>query len=551
MWLRLHAFLALLLGALVVGVLTPSGRLEEYELDRARIPIRSLDAELGQVTLGVGRTNATRQGMPLAVLRRNAGSGRLDDVGELRVTGHELRPANRPAGDGSAAKKPTQVTLAEIAPESSISTLLPTDWVVSVSALASARATVGSSVGERIADAFGSTSGKIAILIAMASIIGKCMLDSGAADRVVRTLIGAVGEKASPIAFYLGSFTLGIPVFFDTVFYLMIPLGKAMRLRTGKNYLLYVLATICGGTMAHSLVPPTPGPLFVAEALNVDLGVMIIAGCCVGLITSGSALAMAFVYNRIWELPLRESPEMSLADMQKLADTDESQLPPFWLSILPVVLPVVLIAGLTIAERYENIPAGWMSLLQAVGNKNIALVLSAAVAMLTLVLQKHSDLHKLANAVQASLASGGVIILITSAGGAFGTALQQTGVSQLIQSFPQSSPAVIITMAWLITAAIRTAQGSATVAMITAVGVLAGFADGGSLGFHQVWLALAIDCGSKPVAWMNDSGFWVITKMSGMTEAEGLRYITPMSILMGVVGLIVTVIGVTILPMTP
>ena len=170
--------------------------------------------------------------------------------------------------------------------------------------------------------------------------------------------------------------------------------------------------------------------------------------------------------------------------------------------------------------------------------------------MLTLVLQKHSDLHKLANAVQASLASGGVIILITSAGGAFGTALQQTGVSQLIQSFPQSSPAVIITMAWLITAAIRTAQGSATVAMITAVGVLAGFADGGSLGFHPVWLALAIGCGSKPVAWMNDSGFWVITKMSGMTEAEGPGYIPLRSILMGCVGLIVSVIGVTIFPLS-
>ena len=108
---------------------------------------------------------------------------------------------------------------------------------------------------------------------------------------------------------------------------------------------------------------------------------------------------------------------------------------------------------------------------------------------------------------------------------------------------------MIITMAWLITAAIRTAQGSATVAMMTAVGILGGLAQSGSLPFHPVYLALAIGCGSKPVAWMNDSGFWVITRMSGMTEGEGLKYITPMTTLMGVVGLVVTIAGAMLFPM--
>ena len=107
----------------------------------------------------------------------------------------------------------------------------------------------------------------------------------------------------------------------------------------------------------------------------------------------------------------------------------------------------------------------------------------------------------------------------------------------------------IITLAFLITTAIRTAQGSATVAMMTAVGILSGLAQSGSLGFHPVYLGLAIGCGSKPIAWMNDSGFWVITRMSGMTEAEGLKFITPMTALMGLVGLGVTILGATIFPM--
>ena len=127
--------------------------------------------------------------------------------------------------------------------------------------------------------------------------------------------------------------------------------------------------------------------------------------------------------------------------------------------------------------------------------------------------------------------------------------LQQTGVASLIRDLPHYSPLVILTLAFLVTTAIRTAQGSATVAMITAVGILAGFAADGQLGCHPVYLALAIGCGSKPIAWMNDSGFWVICKMSGMTEAEGLRFVTPMSILMGITGLLATLIGATILPM--
>src|SRR5690606_3658118 len=206
-------------------------------------------------------------------------------------------------------------------------------------------------VPNRIAEGFGSTCASIGILIAMAALIGKCLLDRGAADRVVRAALRSLGERGAPAAFMTSGFVLGIPVFFDTVFYLRIPLGKAMRMRTGRNYLLYVLTIVCGATMAHSLVPPTPGPLFVAEQLGVNLGLMILAGTLVGLITAGVGYLFAVIANRIWELPLRESPELSLADLQAAAQIDERNLPPLWLSLLPILLPVVLISGQTILER--------------------------------------------------------------------------------------------------------------------------------------------------------------------------------------------------------
>jgi GntP family gluconate:H+ symporter len=251
--------------------------------------------------------------------------------------------------------------------------------------------------------------------------------------------------------------------------------------------------------------------------------------------------------NRRSSLELRESPDFSIGDLEEIAARDESELPPTWLSLVPILLPVVLIGGYTILETTIDARDGWMRVAATLCDKNIALVLSAAIAMATLVWQKRTTRAELATSVQASLAGAGVIILITAAGGAFGAVLQQTGVANLVGELSTTEPTIVVALAFLITTAIRTAQGSATVAMITAVGILAGVA--GQLSFHPVYLALAIGCGSKPLSWMNDSGFWVITRMSGMTEAEGLKYVTPMTALMGVAGLGAVMVGVKLFPL--
>ena len=533
--LRLHAFLALVIGALLVGMLTPSTALERYALEKEAIRVQFVDADREVVVLEV----SARPGAVYLVLRWEPERGTFSTIAELHVD----RTETIELADGTQAPRST----ARIVSSDPELRVLADDIVIDPRDREAATTLAGQTVGERLAAAFGSTCAKIGILIAMASIIGKCLLDSGAADRIVRSALQFLGERRAPMAFVSSGFLLGIPVFFDTVFYLMIPLGKAMRMRTGHSYLLYVLAIVAGGTMAHSLVPPTPGPLFVAEALGVDIGTMILAGFVVGVFTSGFGLFYASWANRKWELPLRESPGFSL---EELSGRDDKDLPPFWLSLLPIGLPVVLIGGVTVLRPFaDNLPAGLTYLASTLGNKNIALALSAGIAMITLVRNSRMSRQELASSVQSALASGGTIILITAAGGAFGAMLQQTGVAGLIRELPQGTPVLVILMAFLITAAIRTAQGSATVAMITAVGILAGIGSSEELGFHPVYLALAVGCGSKPIAWMNDSGFWVMSRMSGMTEGETLKYVTPMTTLMGVVGLVITMIGVTLFPL--
>jgi gluconate:H+ symporter, GntP family len=419
-----------------------------------------------------------------------------------------------------------------------------------------ALAFVDSPTVSRLTTKFGETCAKIGILIAMASIIGKCLLESGAADRIVRAIVGLFGQSRAPVAFTASGFFLGIPVFFDTVFYLLFPLAKAMGLRRPSNYLLYILTISAGATMAHSLVPPTPGPLLVASETGVSVAVMMIGGIGVGLVACTAGVIFALIVNRFLPVPLRETSDASLEELKQVAERDTKDLPPLWLSVLPIALPVVLIAGFAVLQNLLSAPpadGSSLALLYGVfeflGNKNMALIIAGAIALGTVVWVKRADHYSMVDSIQAALASGGVIILITAAGGAFGGLLQQTGIGPRIEELASTYQMAVLPLAFGVTTLVRIAQGSATVAMITAVGIFSGMASPEQLGFHPVYLALAIGCGSKPYPWMNDSGFWVVCKMSAMTEAEVLRSYSVMLALMGFVGLGVVMLFAKWMPM--
>jgi len=414
------------------------------------------------------------------------------------------------------------------------------------------------SIGERIGIEFGNTCAKIGILIAMAAIIGKAMLDSGAAEKIIRAMLKITGEKNAPIGFILSSFFLTIPVFVDTVIFLMMPLAKAMGMRLKKNYLLLALSVIAGAVMANSYVPPSPGPLYLVSAMNVPIGLMMVCGSLLGLCTISIGYLIAVYLNKKFDIPLRDSPDARLEDIKAIAEKDDKDLPSLAWALLPAVFPLVTICIRSAFEAFVKTkePLTDFSLINQLidviiffGDKNIALLMGAIFALLVLSNQKKTTKDKLTAFVQTALMSGGGIILITAAGGAFGGMLQQTGISTRIADLTKDYQMALIPLAFFITMVVRTAQGSATVALITASGILAGMAQNANLGFHPVYLCLAIGSGAKLIPWINDAGFWIMCKTSNLTEQEALKTIAPMQSLMGLAGVILTMIAAWVFPM--
>jgi GntP family gluconate:H+ symporter len=411
----------------------------------------------------------------------------------------------------------------------------------------------------RVAVAFGSTAGSIGIVIALAVVIGKCMMDSGAADRIVRGFLSLLGEKRSPTALMASGFVLSIPVFFDTVFYLLVPLARSMHRRTKKHYLKYAMAITAGGVLTHCLVPPTPGPLVMADNLGIDIGAMIMIGALVAFPSAFVGMFFAGWIDRRLNIPMRPlSGEMS--EPEPLAD---NQLPGLLVSLLPIALPVLLVSTNTIVHTMAKGVAESSGLSRAagitavLGDVNLAMLISAAIAMLMLKSKRALTNAQLAKVVEASLMSGGMIILITAAGGAFGAMLKTAQIGPAIESLFKGSGTqptgglMLLVLGAFIASMIKIAQGSSTVAMITVSAMIAAMVPSKeALGYHPAYLATAIGGGSLIGSWMNDSGFWVFVKMTGLTEAEGLKSWTPMLAIVGFAAIVVSFLLAVILPMS-
>ncbi len=533
----------------------------------------------------------------------------------------------------------------------------------------------------RVVEAFGSTAGSIGIVIALAAIIGKCAMDSGAADRVVRTALRVFGEKRAPSALCSAGFLLAIPVFFDTVFYLLVPLAKSLYRQTRKHYVLYVTAISCGGAITHTLVPPTPGPLFMAERFGIDLGMMILVGVLIGIPTAVVGLMACHLLSRWTDVPMRGDDSAGSGDAATDVVPDE-QLPPLWLAIAPVLLPVLLISLNTFAAaladgeraarvspeqirrpevffeataaaapapssadawaakvarhvgaRLKNVlsadPANvspetladalnqllgnrqlfvgeqWSALVYppeaeplrrkgldrltaaeverlnrlviesylseaiaphqwetprrklarataVLGDANLALLISALIALATLKKYRGLDLRQLTAASEEPLLSAGAIILITSAGGAFGAMLRESGLREAVAAAfgGQSAGLGVMAAAFAIAAMLKAAQGSSTVAIMTTTAMFAAAGvNSGDLGFHLVYLASSIAGGSLVGSWMNDSGFWIYARMSGLTEAETLRTWTILLATLGTTAWLVSMAAAAVLPL--
>lgn len=398
--------------------------------------------------------------------------------------------------------------------------------------------------GQRVAEGFGKTALDVGIVIAMASILGSCLAAAGGDKRIVAAIQRSVGERHTPLALLLAGFVLGIPMFAETVFYLLLPLARAAWERTGRGYLVCVLAIVAGATMTHSLVPPTPGPLFVAEALGVDIATMSGVGLVVGIIAALAGYAYARWADGRWPLePARSAAaaaDKGVAADARVSATGAGSGPPLWAALLPILLPLALISLESVSgSAADAFPPGVLAAVRILGDKNVALSLAAVVSIFLLA-SRGGGLPAVRGPIAEAVTEAGNIILVIAAGGALGATLRAAGLGQVSAGLAAGAGLGLIPLAWLLTAVIRMAQGSVTVAMITAAGVMAPILAAGTPAFHPVYVAIAIGCGSKVGMWMNDSGFWVISRMSGMSEVQTLRSAAVMIAIEGTVGLIAT-----------
>src|SRR5205823_3848459 len=420
----------------------------------------------------------------------------------------------------------------------------------------------------RVAEGFGRTAGTVGVVIALAAITGKAMTDSGAADRIVNGVLALLGEKRGATALCSTGYILSIPVFFDTVFYLLVPLARSMYGRTNRNYLKYLLAIAAGAGATHTLVPPTPGPLAIAGTLGVDLGTMVLVGIVVALPAAGVGLLFAGWVDRRMPVVPRAPAAAAAPALRRNAEEPAATpaLPGLVSSLLPIVLPVLLISSNTVVQSMTARPGAHLAIWAAlapytaiIGNANLALLVSAGVAMWVYARQRGASRAALAEMVETSLMSAGVIILITAAGGAFGATLQAAEIGPVIErafvgqggGSGTGSGLIFLFLGFGVASLMKIAQGSSTVAMITTAAMLAAMlpASGRSLPFHTVYVATAIASGSLVGTWMNDSGFWLFSKMGGVTEMETLKSWTPLLAVVGVTSMVTTVVLALLVPL--
>ncbi|HBU78614.1 MAG TPA: gluconate transporter [Muricauda sp.] len=371
---------------------------------------------------------------------------------------------------------------------------------------------------QTINDGFGGTLGKIGLVIIFGVIIGAFLENTGGAYALAEAVIKLVGKKRVPTAMGILGYFVSIPVFADSGFILLSPLNKSLSKKAGISLAGSAIALAMGLTIAHNLVPPTPGPIAAAGILNADLGLVLALAIPISIV----ALIMALLFATKFAARTYIDPNPDVS--QESIDLRMKTAPSAFKASLPIVVPIVLIM---INSRLRIIPveeiASWQSFLMFLGEPVIALVIGMLLAF-TLPKKLNKELISTDGWVGKALKDSANILLITGAGGVFGKMLQNSGIAGVMGD-ALSDLNLSFFLPFLIASAIKLAQGSSTVALITAASIV--FPMMGSLGFatemDKALLVISIGAGSMVVSHANDSFFWVVTQMSGMNIAKGYK----------------------------
>jgi Gnt-I system low-affinity gluconate transporter len=383
-----------------------------------------------------------------------------------------------------------------------------------------------------VIDGMGSTLGFVATVVGLGALFGGILEISGGAQSVARGMMHRFGEDRAPIAMLLSGFLIAIPVFFDVAFIILIPVLYALQQKTGKSLLYFAIPLLAGLAITHSFIPPTPGPIAVADIIGVDLGWVMICGFVVGIPTA--IIAGLLFGKKIGAKIFIEAPK----------DKDQSTIEsiPSMNMILTIIgLPILLILLSTFNKSglLATANEGFNQGIQFIGHPIVALIIANLVAWYSLGRFRGFSSEELLDMSSKSMKPAGIIILLTGAGGVFKQVLINTNAGSMLAQSLTDIGLPILGFAFLTASIIRLIQGSATVAMITAAGLVSPLISAGSLSDMQLAaLVIAIASGASIFSHVNDSGFWLVKEYLGLTEKETFQSWTVMTTLLALVGFV-------------
>lgn len=380
-------------------------------------------------------------------------------------------------------------------------------------------------------DGVGNVLGFIAIVVGLGTMLGKMMAESGAATRIATTLIDLFGERRVHWAIMVVAFIVGIPVFFQVGFVLLIPLVFTIARRTGMSLVKIGIPLVAGLSVVHGMLPPHPAAMLAVTAYKADVGRTILYGLLVGLPTA----ALAGPIFATWISPRIVLPaENPIA--KQLEGESVPQMPGFGISLFTVLIPVILIVLASAADMTLDPASPVRSALHFVGHPIVALLLALLFSFWSLGRPRHFTREQLMKFCNDCLAPTATILLVIGAGGGFNQVLVQSGVGGAIAKVAIGSHASPLILAWIVAALIRVATGSSTVAMTAAAGIVAPIALA-TPGTNAELLVLATGAGALVLSHVNDAGFWLIKEFFNMTVPQTLKTWTVAETVIGVAGL--------------
>ena len=382
----------------------------------------------------------------------------------------------------------------------------------------------------------GNTLGHIAIVVGLGTMLGKMMAESGGAERIANTLINWFGEKYIHWAMMCVAIIVGLPVFFEVGFVLLIPIAFNVAKRTKKSLLLIGLPMVAGLSVVHGLIPPHPAALLAVQAYHADIGRTIMYGLIVGIPTAIVAGPLfALLIHKHIKLP--ENNPLAAQFTESHTEGATRELPGFGITLFSILLPVILMLVGSWADLFTTPKTLPNSLLHFFGNTDVALLVAVLFSFWSFGASRGFDRAQIQKFCGDCLAPIAGITLIVGAGGGFGNVLRESGISQQLVATASAAHLSPLLLGWFVAALIRLATGSATVAMTTACGIVAPIAAASNGAVSAELLVLATGCGSLIFSHVNDGGFWLVKEYFGMTVGQTFKTWSLCETIISVMGL--------------